>query len=611
MRAGKRAARPQSDWRPPDRVMSDDEVVVFEPENSGDATRFGFRDLPVAKPLRVAFASAFATLTAPDGSHRSVSTAQTTYAAIKRFSRRLAEFPRPPLTASDLTPAHLAEVRLATPRDYIKLKTVLRVTPGITTPFAAALLESNPRRNSDKVSSLSKGEHNAVMSAARHDLRLATERIHRNRRLLKQWRNGEISDSAPEYVVGRALDHLDAFGDLPREASATGQTSRLAGWFRALGGPTREFASSLHLSGEEALSAGVLLAGMTGQNYAGIRNLTAEHTRADGDGTTGSTKVAIVEVQKPRRGARRRYMTSHLADIPDSILSNGETKLGSLNTPFGVFATILDLTRDSRRHSGMPYLLIYPASTGGGGHGRHWARLADSGGLLGAWSSARNLKDDMDANLVVTWPRLRLTFVRMHQRGVAHTDNTLANQYLLRDARNIEEYQQLVASVLASEEDKAREYLKIRVISDADLSAAGDNVEVLANKHGIDVGAMTAVLAGDRDTALGACVDDLSSPFTTSGSPCDASFLLCLRCPNARATPQHLPVQALAHHMINELRTIIPPHRWAARFAAASARLRDLLNHYSPERVAEALASATPHQVDLVKRLLAGELDTP
>jgi hypothetical protein len=49
----------------------------------------------------------------------------------------------------------------------------------------------------------------------------------------------------------------------------------------------------------------------------------------------------------------------------------------------------------------------------------------------------------------VTLARLRHTHLELHQRPVAHTERTLANDYLLRHRGDIAEYQRLVADVLA------------------------------------------------------------------------------------------------------------------------------------------------------------------
>jgi hypothetical protein len=53
----------------------------------------------------------------------------------------------------------------------------------------------------------------------------------------------------------------------------------------------------------------------------------------------------------------------------------------------------------------------------------------------------------------------------------------------------------------------------------------------------------------------------------------------------------------------------MPPARWARRFGLVEAQLSHLLGEFSPERVSDALASATQADADMIDRLLSGELD--
>lgn len=210
---------------------------------------------------------------------------------------------------------------------------------------------------------------------------------------------------------------------------------------------------------------------------------------------------------------------------------------------------------------------------------------------------------------MVTWPRLRLTFVQMHQRGVAHTDRVLVSEYLLRDRGSISEYRQLVADVLAEQERSARELGLAQMLTDSDIELARQDPAAAAEHLGMDVPTLRRLLDGKLDTALTACADEYNSPHSPAGIPCQASFLLCMSCPNARAMPSHLPVQALASHKILALRAAMPPARWAHRFGLAEAQLRHLLGEFSPARVSDAAAAASPADADMIDRLLAGELD--
>jgi hypothetical protein len=610
---GRPAALPEPQWHPPRRESGDGLVVRFFPEEGGRTADFDFSSWPVGQELRRAFAAAFSKLTAPDGTHRSTSTAETTFAASKRFSVHVSSSACPPQRPQDLVPAHLAEFRLAKPRDYIKVKVVLRGVPGITQAFAGALRTSNPPRRSQRLRSYSKREFSSILAAARGQLRDARSRIRANRELLEQWHASQFKEGTEQWNRGYVLEHVARTGDVPRDSSGSPEPScaRL--------GTVEELVSALHLTYNEMIAGAVLLAGLTGHNVTGISNLTVSHHRADGDDGTGTTRVAIVEIVKRRRGRRRRYMSVPLTDVPDWVLGSaedGSRNQEDLNTPFGAFATLCEVTADSRAVTGSDRLLIARSVRGGGGIGRHWSFGFTAGGIARVWAASHDLRADPAegdgqgaAPLAVTWPRLRLTFVQLHQRGVAHTERVLVSEYLLRDRGNISEYRQVVADVLAEQERNAREFGLARTLSGGDIELARRDPAAAAEQLGIDVPTLHRLLDGRLDTALAACVDEHHGPYSPSGTPCRASFLLCLSCPNARATPAHLPVQALAHHKILALRPAMPPARWARRFGLAEAQLRHLLGEFSPARVSDALASAGPADADMIDRLLSGQLD--
>ena len=108
---------------------------------------------------------------------------------------------------------------------------------------------------------------------------------------------------------------------------------------------------------------------------------------------------------------------------------------------------------------------------------------------------------------------------------------------------------------------------------------------------------------------LAGCTGNLNSPHSRAGEPCTASFLLCLSCPNARATPAHLPVQVLTADMLAARREQMTPLDWAQRFADPATRLGDLLARYTSAAIGDARQAATAADRDLVERFLRRELD--
>jgi hypothetical protein len=577
--------------------------------------------------MRIAFVEAFNKLTGPDGTQRSTQTARTTYDAATRFGRWLAQRKRPPTTVSTIGGPTISEWRLAAPRDYKRTRRFLLLLQGLPPEARAVLARQNPRMKSTGVQGYTKAEFKQIMAAARRDLRSAAQRIAESRQLVERWHTGELAAGSDDALRAEVLAHVAATGDVPRRpdgripdhVSSVGQVASLV--------------SAMHLTLSEVVGAGILLVGLTGHNATGISNLRIGHQRADGGAESGGTAVAVVDVIKARRGRRGRYMTVALTDVPDGLARDEhdppvapDGSLRRLDTAFGVYLLMHNITAETRAAAATDRLLVGAASVGGHGVGRHWI-IGMPEHPLGEWTRAHALEvpereppvPKLPANsadralgdgvLHVTFPRLRLTYVQQHQRGVAHTDATLTSQYLLRDRRNVEEYQRIVADTLDQQVTVARELGLLRALTNDDIAEFRCSPAAVASRFGTEITTLSSLLAGRLDTVLAGCIDEHDSPFTSSGAPCTASFILCLGCRNARATPQHLPVQAQTHHRLLELREQMPLDRWARRFGLAAAQLQGILAQFPDTTIERARAAIDDELRSLVNRLLDGELD--
>lgn len=103
--------------------------MTVYPEGGGPAEQFDFTLFPVAMALQLAFAVAFVTLTARDGSHRSIWTCRGNFGVLRRFARLLATQPTPPRSAGESTVGYLAALRLASQTDHMVVKVCLRKMP--------------------------------------------------------------------------------------------------------------------------------------------------------------------------------------------------------------------------------------------------------------------------------------------------------------------------------------------------------------------------------------------------------------------------------------------------------------------------------------------------
>jgi hypothetical protein len=204
---------------------------------------------------------------------------------------------------------------------------------------------------------------------------------------------------------------------------------------------------------------------------------------------------------------------------------------------------------------------------------------------------------------------LRLTYIELHQKPVAHTEQTAATTYLARNRGNVTEYRKVVAQTLAAEVAKARARGTVATMSAKDAERARQAPEAVAAEQGLDPVTLKRMLDGELDTVLAACSDNRSGPHAPPGQPCRASFMQCLDCECARALPRHLPVQVVVHDRLAERREQMDALQWAQWFAAPHAQLSDLLDQHDETAVADARCRVGPAEQALVDLFLNRELD--
>lgn len=89
--------------------------------------------------------------------------------------------------------------------------------------------------------------------------------------------------------------------------------------------------------------------------------------------------------------------------------------------------------------------------------------------------------------------------------------------------------------------DLLRKARPVIVLGDADAARTAEAFPALVADHGLDVGAVAELLAGERDVFLAACANQLASPYGQAGKPCPARPWVCLLCPLAVFLPRHIP----------------------------------------------------------------------
>ncbi|TXS49092.1 hypothetical protein [Streptomyces sp. t39] len=290
------------------------------------------------------------------------------------------------------------------------------------------------------------------------------------------------------------LDFVEQTGDFPRRPHSS--TRVPITMVRRHGGAGRLLAR-LYLTRADVVAAAVLMVCLTGENLGTIISATTAHHRPDGE--TGGPASAVVDWLKPRRGPARAHRAVALQQSRDA---GGRW---DLHSPFGLYTLLCDIGSATRARTGSDALLVYFAGTGPHGAGFR-SELAH--GSLGVWSKEMAIRvpgsGTESAPLQVDSRRLRLTWLELNQRPVAHSERTLANDYLARNRGDLAAYQKVVADVLAQQVAKARALALVSVMTATDLAEARQSPGPVAERLGLTADALAELLTGRQDTVLAA-----------------------------------------------------------------------------------------------------------
>lgn len=605
---GRQAVLPPGGYRSPQRLLADEQAGVLTvrvfAETGDEAYDFDFSGWPVTAELRMWFARGFLAATGPAGTKRRMSSAAAAHGHLRRFARYLGGLAQPPQAPAGLKPVHLDGYELARrgekswSRKIGSLRGMLRNGEGTPAEFGRHLetwwTPSGKRQCKRRYLP---AEFEQYLAEARAEVRQAGQRIRESRLFLAQWRGGQVDrGDQQQWERGWLLDYIDCHGDVPRYAGRSRQAKDIVARH---GGPAAVMAELFPTVLETGASA-VLLLGVTGQNLSTLHEATISHHRPDG--YAGQTATAITDLVKHRRGPARASMSVPLADLPPWIPAPAgdqerPQRRGELHTPFGVFTLLVEIMAGARGHAGTARLFACWSAKGGKGFRACLPSYAAT-----AWAKSRGLAGFDSVMMRAAW-------VEIHQQPVAHTEATLVNEYLARHGGDLAAYRKVVAGVLEAEVTKARTLQRVRMLSEADMAEAATAPEAVAGRFGLDATTLRRVLAGELETVLAACTDNLASPFSRPGQPCQASFMMCLSCPCARVTPAHLPVLIGTHDALLARRADLTPLRWAERLAGPAAQLQDVLGHFPAQAIGQHRAAITPGQRDLVARFLNRELD--
>jgi hypothetical protein len=601
---GRHAAWPAGTYDP-------DPPVSYAPGAAGVAVHFTGEDgrtrtfLFATLPLlgwHADFATAFAKVTGPTGSMRTLNSAQHVWGSFGRLLRFLDKLSHPPRDVTHLTARHLRQFELDRRRACkpsvvaSDLRTVRRLLGEITPqdrlpPDVVEWLGQRWREGQPPgAPGYSEQEFRRIIAAARQDVVAIRDRIRTGERLLARVDNHPETLSPAERAAAAQLQAMASSGEVPRV--------RVPG--RQLLDPVAELklAKQLFLIDADLAPLMVLGVGLTGRNSETLKELPARHELLAG-------RAVAIELIKRRRRPNNIHEVVHWEVGPPSR---------QLHTGGGYYLLVHELARRGRPFSASES--IWSIWNVRSGHISPFAKNLGRKLYLSRWAREHKLLDDDGQPLELSLNRLRTTVeVRTSKATGGHLptsarSNTMDVQfahYLRGDPSVMEWAASEVTAALHDAEQQARQ-AHLRVLGgphgqDLDPAAA-------ATQLGVDPEVAQMALAGELDTLVTACLDINDSPFNEGR--CQASFLTCLRCRNALATHRHLPgLLALLDQLDADRQTTDADSWWARHGQVWLAITQDVLPKFTPAELKRAHAEAAANSMVSLLELLNGPREQP
>ncbi|MER5845837.1 hypothetical protein ABT126_01720 [Streptomyces sp. NPDC002012] len=580
-RRGRKAALPEVGHQRP-VVLDASGLVVRHRSKMGTNKEFDFAELPFAPAMRRSLAALFAAKCAPGGGWNTHDTSVHMWRLLRPFGEFLGEVDQQPDDIPDLTAATWMAWRLSRPlthTGYVQITAVagfLQLDPRLPQPVRAAMAKRVPRVKVEE-HAFAPAEFEEIRRSARQVFRSALLRIRENVQLLESWRAGAIPhQDRQNWLIGEALDCLARTGHVPRYERNDGRMRPVFRYSRAMGGDGAKYTwRRLYLSRLEATALGVLFAAAHGLNATTVGELRTP--RATPDSGEGRFPVYRMESEKRRKGEADHFETRNLADFGADSPGRLITEALEATAPARTYLKSVACTGDR--------LLIWHEA-----RPRHWqpndALLREGPFGLGL------TKPDFDDYGTRFGPngggvmrRTRKTANVVHRREPGqNSQDTHDSIYVIPEPQA----QQAAIPVIAEGAEDALEAAR-RTVFAAQLTDTPEDGEV--------------------ETATNGCADYENSPITGPGTGCEASFLLCTACPNARVHPAHHPRLAHLHRALGELRDVLPSPVWDADWSEPYARLSDLKRRLGPALWRRALASVTAEDREAVGDLLNGLYD--
>ncbi len=590
-----RAVMPAAGYRRPDRIDDSGLLVSVIGTEGTELGPFDFTPAPAHGQVREQLIAAFVAATGPDGRWRSAASMDAAHKTTLAFLRSLDRLGIAITSLAQFGPeawwTWRADRESANrwPGQVNLMRVLLKDAPEVGPLTRRALAQRTHKPRQRLYGSYTVAEFEAIRRRAAELVRATESRISSNSAALQAHRSGEQGDSEPTVTIGdrpwtrgALLEQLHAEGRLNFGRKGRSTARRMAA---LLGTGDLHPSYALFPTRTELLSVMVLLVCDRGYNLSTLHSLTVPDLASGNPEEADDDPVLLAHLDKPRRG-HRRYFTNSFTGPHAQTLQRA--------------VTITAPARECLAGLGHPskQLLIAGSCSGVTDHPtRIFVTDAfTNGGAVRRWDQIADLTTDHGEALHLHFNRLRLSEQVINRKSSQNTDTVSEDLYRRPDVLTAHLLQDVILDGQDDALAHAEATLRMRYTSDL-------------QELGLPAPTATSVADGALDTAVGACTDFTHSPFTPDGQACTASFLMCLACPNAVATPAHLPRLLALRDALDNLASVNP-----ARFERLYREHRQRLEHLLCTRATEADRAAAARLISdtdraLVERLLRRDLD--
>lgn len=534
-------------------------------EDGTESRTITLEKLPGAVQLRTELVSALAELNGPRGRWRSVETVQGAHHGISTLLRWLDDEGHHPQSVADITAAtwnawvlHNGGGITSSGVNNIRwARQVIAEVPGRSAPLIEAMARRVTAAPTAIQESYSEDNYRRIRRHARKIVHAAARRISANYALVLQHQSGQPIRAADQ-AKADALIQVWETGD-----ASTKDAFRALGAVKMKGRRFRLLRQSLFLTPHEAWAAVVLLAAESGWNRSVIDRMTLPDNSIGAGDDIG---VYSLTVNKPRRGY---YQNSTSTVLAISDVGRALTWIMSATEP--ARAALAHIGQSTDR------LIVFGRWVGYSADARFRFGIPDIADAPEAWPP------DL---YPVSLQRLRRTRQVIFDRTpTQNTRKTHEDTYLRNDQATRERAVSIIETGLRNALTQAEVIVGMRILAEGEVT---DNVR-----------------SGRADTVIAACIDYEHNPAT--GTTCADSFLACLACSNAIATPRHLTRLVVMHDALEELGSAVDANQWSERWEVHFTRICVLLERHTTAAERKlARTTATDTDRTIVTRLLSG-----